>query len=229
MINIIEFDNEKYNFEAIFSNFFNEKLCTLHKKYKFEPKFLNMTGGKDEYEITKKVYKKIILSKTFHALWINFIKDFIKPYFKNEKILYQKTPSFRIFPSNHSVQYVEKITDGFNKHIDSDSPYYHPKFESNFWIPLTECDHNNDLYYQDKDWFKRVDIDRNKIFVFDSQVYHGNKVKNNSFNTRCSLDFKALKKSDYDLNELTDKIILKRGKRFKQNEWYSTKYYYEEM
>lgn len=227
MIDKITFDNHKYNFSKIISNRLDQELVKLHQKYKFNPKFLDMIGGKGEYEVVKDVYSKIITTKTFKALWDSFITETIKPYFDNETILYQKIPSFRIFPSHHSVQYAEKIIDGYNKHIDSDPPYYHPKFEINFWIPLIECDHLNDLYYQDKDWYRRVDIRINEIFIFGNDILHGNKVHNESPNTRCSLDFKAFKFNDYDKNLLTDKIILKKGKQFKQKEWYSTDYYYD--
>ena len=53
--------------------------------------------------------------------------------------------------------------------------------------------------------------------------------KNNSKNTRISMDFKALLSSNYDKNSISDKIIIKRGRQFKQNEWYSTKHYYMEL
>ena len=229
MCDKIYFDNQRFNFRNIISNFLDEDLEKLHKTYKFEPRFLDMVAGKNEYELLKNIYKKIITTKTFIALWDLFVKETIKPYFDNEKILYQKIPSLRIFPSHHSVQYVEKITEGFNKHQDSDAPFFHPKFETNFWMPLTECDHNNDLYYQNNDWFRRVDIRTNEIFVFDGETMHGNRVHNESFNTRCSLDFKALKLKDYDTSVLSDKLVTKKGQKYKQKDWYSTQYYYNEL
>lgn len=229
MYDKIYFDIQQFNFRKIVSNFLNEDLERLHKSYVFEPNFLDMVAGKQEYDIVKQIHKKIITTKTFKSLWRSFILETIKPYFDNEKILYQKTPSLRIFPAYQSVQYVEKITEGFNKHQDRDAPFFHPEFETNFWIPLTECDHKNDLYFQDGDWFRRVDVRTNQIFVFDKNTIHGNRVHNESFNTRCSLDFKALKLKDYDPSILSDKLITKIGKKYKQKEWYSTQYYYDEL
>ena len=229
MIKKIIYDQTKYNFKDVFQKHFDESLEKLHKKFKFERRFSNMAGGMEEFSLVAETYAKVIRTTVFNKLWISFIHDVIKPYFDGKPIYVQKLPSFRLFPSYHSIQYVKKITDGYNKHLDSEPPYYHPNFETGFWLPLIECDHNNDFYYKDGDWYRRADIRENQILAFSSDVVHGNRVHNESPNTRCSLDFKALALDDYDENTLTDRIILKRGQKFKQKDWYSTKNYYMEM
>jgi hypothetical protein len=229
MIETIEYDIKKYNFVNVFQEYFGEDLTKLHKKVHFEREFSDMAGGTEEFEVVSQTYMNVIKTSSFNKLWIEFIKEVIKPYFDNKAIYIQKLPSFRIFPALHSVKYVEETTDGYNKHLDGAPPYYHPKFESSFWIPLTECDHLNDFYYQDDDGYCRADISMNELLIFSSDVIHGNKVHNESSNTRCSLDFKALAVDDYKENLLTDQIVLKRGQEFKQKDWYSTKYYYMEM
>ena len=51
---------------------------------------------------------------------------------------------------------------------------------------------------------------------------------NKSFNTRASLDFKALKISDYDTSLISDTLLVKkRGQYYKQTDWYSEQYYYD--
>lgn len=231
MIKKIKYDQTKYNFKNVFENHFEEDLDKLHKKFEFERKFSNMAGGTEEFSLVAETYTKVIRTPVFNKLWVSFIQEVLKPYFDDRKIYVQKLPSFRIFPSLHSIQYVQKITDGFNKHLDSEPPYYHPIFETNFWIPLIECDFLNDFYYHDKekDWYRRIDARMNELVVFGNDVVHGNRVHNESPNTRCSLDFKALAVDDYDESVLTDRIILKRGQKFKQKDWYSTKHYYMEM
>ena len=52
---------------------------------------------------------------------------------------------------------------------------------------------------------------------------------NKSKNTRISIDFKALSLSDYDQKLISNKKIIKRGKEYRQKDWYSTKYYYMEI
>jgi len=229
MIKSIQYDIKKYNFTDIFEKYYDEKLVKLHKKFQFERSFSDMAGGTEEFELVSQTYSDVIKTSSFNNLWSEFIKEVVKPYFDNRPIYIQKLPSFRIFPSLHSIKYVQKITDEYNKHLDSEPPYYHPKFESNFWIPLTECDHLNDFYYQDDDGYCRADINTNELLIFSSDVIHGNRVCNDSSNTRCSLDFKALAMDDYKENLLTDQIVLKRGQEFKQKDWYSTKHYYMEM
>ena len=232
MINAIKFDNNQFDFVKIFQKYFDEDISRLHKKYTFERAFSNQAGGTEEFELVSNTYSDVIKTPIFKKLWINFINEVVKPFFDNRSIYIQKLPSFRIFPSLHSVQYVQKITDGYNKHLDGEPPYYHPIFETNFWIPLTECDHLNDFYYQDEkteDWYRRADIRMNEMLVFSSNVIHGNRVHNESPNTRCSLDFKALAVDDYIEDMLTDQQVLKRGKKFKHRDWYSTEHYYMEM
>ena len=231
MIKKISFDASRHNFINIFEKYFNTKLYNLHKKFTFERKFSETAGGTEEFSLISKTYDDLITRPSFGKLWKSFVIEIIKPYFDNRTILVQKLPSFRVFPSKHSVKYVDKITEGYNKHLDSEPPYYHPVFETNFWIPLIECDFLNDFYYQDKkkDWYRRADTRIDELFVFGSDVVHGNRVHNESPNTRCSIDFKALALDDYDINLLTDRIVLKRCLKFKQKEWYSTKHYYMEM
>ena len=94
---------------------------------------------------------------------------------------------------------------------------------------MTQTDELNDLYFLENNVKRRVDAKLNEIFRFGNDVVHGNMVKNNSKNTRISMDFKALLSSNYDKNSISDKIIIKRGRQFKQNEWYSTKHYYMEL
>ena len=230
MIEKIQYDNKKYNFAKVFQEYFEEDLTKLHKKFQFEREFSEMAGGTEEFEIVSQTYTNVIKTSDFNKLWIEFIKEVIKPYFDNKSIYIQQLPSFRIFPAGHSVKYVEETIDGYNKHLDEQPPYYHPKFESSFWIPLVECNYLNDFYYQDEhESYRRADIRINELLIFSSDVIHGNSVHNKSSQTRCSLDFKGLAVDDYDTTMLSDRSILKRGSPFKQKDWYSTKHYYMEI
>ena len=102
-------------------------------------------------------------------------------------------------------------------------------FEENFWMPMTKTDELNDLYFIDNHQKKRVDAKLDEIFRFGNNVVHGNILKNNSKNTRMSMDFKALLLSNYDEKLISNKTIIKRGKKYKQKDWYSTKHYYMEV
>ena len=228
-IEYLKYDNNKFNFKDLLKKFYDCDLTQVHKKFNIEQKFYDVTAGIDNLSIVEDTYKNVINSKSFKDVWFNFIKSVIKPYFKNNKILIQKLPSINIIPSGCEIKYVHKIVDDMNLHLDSAQPFYHPMFEENFWLPMTEADDLNDLYYLNKNKKTRVNAKLDEIFHFGNDVNHGSILKNNSENTRISLDFKALSVSNYDEKLISDKIIIKRGKKYKQNEWYSTKYYYMEI
>ncbi len=228
-IEYLKYDNNKFNFKDLLKKFYDCDLTQVHKKFNIEQKFYDVTAGIDNLSIVEDTYKNVINSKSFKDVWFNFIKSVIKPYFKNNKILIQKLPSINIIPSGCEIKYVHKIVDDMNLHLDSAQPFYHPMFEENFWLPMTEADDLNDLYYLNKNKKTRVNAKLDEIFHFGNDVIHGSILKNNSENTRISLDFKALSVSNYDEKLISDKIIIKRGKKYKQNEWYSTKYYYMEI
>ena len=228
-IEYLKYDNNKFNFKDLLKKFYDCDLTQVHKKFNIEQKFYDVTAGIDNLSIVEDTYKNVINSKSFKDVWFNFIKSVIKPYFKNNKILIQKLPSKNIIPSGCEIKYVHKIVDDMNLHLDSAQPFYHPMFEENFWLPMTEADDLNDLYYLNKNKKTRLNAKHDEIFHFGNDVIHGSILKNNSENTRISLDFKALSVSNYDEKLISDKIIIKRGKKYKQNEWYSTKYYYMEI
>ena len=189
----ILFNTDKYNFVNVFENILM-KNYTNYMKNSYLKESFQKRRSTEEFEVLSKTYDELITKPVFVKHWKSFVSDVVKSYFDNRQILIQKLPSFRIFPSKHSVKYVNKITDGYNKHLDSEPPYYHPTFETNFWLPLIECDFLNDFYYHDKekDWYRRIDARMNELVVFGSDIVHGNRVHNESSNTRCSLDFKAL-------------------------------------
>ncbi len=228
-IEYFKYDNEKFNFKELFENFFECDLTRLHEKFNIEKKFYDVTAGIDNISVVEDAYKNVINTNHFKNKWFSFINSIVKPYFNNEKILIQKLPSINIIPSECEVKYVHETVNGYNFHLDSYQPFYHPIFEENFWMPMTKTDELNDLYFIDNHQKKRVDAKLDEIFRFGNNVVHGNMLKNKSKNTRMSMDFKALLLSNYDEKLISNKKIIKRGKEYKQKDWYSTKHYYMEV
>lgn len=226
MLKTLQFDKHKFDFSKYFEDFFECDLVRLHNKYDFGEKFIDVTGGMKSIDVIETAYNAVIKTDSFSLMWTKFLSTVIKPLFK-QNIYYQKLPSLRIFPADHSVKYVDKVCDGMNVHLDSESPFYHPTFETNFWLPLMGCDHLNDFYYIDgNNWKQRANIEKQDMLMFDSFIIHGNYMHNKSFNTRVSLDFKIVPEDQYDKSVLTDIPIIKRGKKFKQKEFFTTDYYY---
>ena len=221
-IEYLTYDNIRFNFKNLFEGFFGDLTQLNVEKKSYD------ICGTDNIQIVEDAYKNVINTMHFKKVWYSFIYFVVKPYFNNEKILIQKLPSINIIPSGCEVKYVDETVNGYNLHLDSYEPFCHPLFEQNFWMPMTETDEMNDLYYVDNDKKIRVDAELNQIFRFGNDVVHGNKVKNES-HTRVSIDFKALPLSDYDRNLISDKKIIKRGKEHIQKDWYSTKHFYMEL
>ena len=165
-IEYLKYDNNKFNFKDLLKKFYDCDLTQVHKKFNIEQKFYDVTAGIDNLSIVEDTYKNVINSKSFKDVWFNFIKSVIKPYFKNNKILIQKLPSINIIPSGCEIKYVHKIVDDMNLHLDSAQPFYHPMFEENFWLPMTEADDLNDLYYLNKNKKTRVNAKLDEIFHF---------------------------------------------------------------
>jgi len=241
MYRIFEFDVNLFSFKPIIENILQCEVEKLHKKYQFDNQLCDFTGGNinndikrnDEkinvFDFTEKIYPQILNNPLFNKTWnqfSNYIKYFI---FNGDKIYIQKTPSIRIFPSESKLQYVKTTSKIFDResnwHIDNDEPFWHPSFEKNMWMSLIKTDNDNSLYIEDNKTIKPLLMNNGQLLMFDS-VYHGAFVHNRSINTRMTMDFKVFPVSHYDTNLLTDKIIKKRGKYFKQSEWYSEKFYY---
>ena len=89
MIETIQYDIKKYNFVNVFQEYFDENLTKLHKKFQFEREFSDMAGGTQEFEVVSKTYTNVIKTSSFNKLWIEFIKEVIKPYFDNKSIYIQ--------------------------------------------------------------------------------------------------------------------------------------------
>ena len=133
----------------------------------------------------------------------------------------QRAPSVRIVPTNTSYIY-GPTSDGLNTHRDGDPPYYHPSWETNYWMPLTHTDKHNCLYIEGTPYILKP----GQLLVFNGNTQkHGTPVFNKS-HTRVSMDFRCVKKKDYNPSLLSDIKIKSRGEWFPQNEYFTTEEYY---
>jgi ectoine hydroxylase-related dioxygenase (phytanoyl-CoA dioxygenase family) len=121
---------------------------------------------------------------------LRFIKEFIKPLFNGEQIVYQKIPTFR-------VQLVGNLAVG-QFHRDRD--YNHGVDEINFWLPFVNVYGNNSIWVESKENendFHPVKLDYGQILEFDgANLLHGNKI-NDSNSTRVSVDFRVVRYKDF--------------------------------
>lgn len=245
MYKIFDYDINVFCFRDIITDIIGCDIEELHMKHAFITDINNITGGynpdtdNNDYTYresanvyTEKIFKRLKNNNIFLDLWYNF-RLFVKHnVFDGESIFIQKLPSLRIFPSDTKNQYSEKLSmyNGalINLHRDCDPPYYHPPFELNFWLSLIDTDEYNSLYIENSGNLQCLKMNYGQLLMFND-VVHGAFLHNTSQNTRISIDFKSFLSDNYQPSILTDKLVKKRGSYYKQNEWYSEKYYYDKL
>jgi ectoine hydroxylase-related dioxygenase (phytanoyl-CoA dioxygenase family) len=126
----------------------------------------------------------------FNDLYLKFIKEFIKPLFGGEQLVYQKTPTFR-------VHLVNNLSVGeFHK----DSDYGHGTNEINFWLPFVDTFSTNTIWVEsgpELEDYTPKSLDYGEILKFDgANLLHGNKINDTGI-TRVSVDFRVVKYSEF--------------------------------
>ena len=135
---IIKFDTENIELKEKFKNIFNiNNLEELHIKYTGD----NSRDIFNKYNDNTTEFHKIFNSNKdlFEEDYEKLIKYIKNTQYKNENfILYQTFPALRVsIPGNVSV-------GEMNKDID----YNHPEEEMNYWLPITEVNEINTVWYE---------------------------------------------------------------------------------
>jgi|TARA_R100000030_G_scaffold10473_1_gene7133 hypothetical protein len=224
---------QKYPFKILLEDLLECKLEKIHEKYKISSE-----------EIVGKVYEYFRTNNDFQLLWKSFCDNVLKEILEDTKIVVQQLPSVKIIPSKEKltesgknkewVQFGGKIIeqDGmkFNCHSDGEAPFFHPSWETNFWIPMVDVDEDNTMYVMNDNKLKPCLLKHGQILEANLNSYqHGAKTFNNSKNSRVSLDCRGLAHREYDTDKLSDTIIKSKNINFKQSEYFSVGQYYMEV
>ena len=225
---------EKYPFKILLEDLLECKLEKIHEKFK--------VGSE---EIVGKVYEYFRTSKDFKLIWESFCEDVVKGILKDTKIVVQQLPSVKIIPSKEKltesnknsewVQFGGKVVEQngikFNCHSDGEAPFYHPSWETNFWIPMIDVDNDNTMYVMDENnQLKPCLLKYGQVLEANLNTYqHGAKTFNNSKNSRVSLACRGFAHRKYDTNKLSDTIIKSKNIDFRQSEYFSVGQYYMEV
>jgi hypothetical protein len=126
----------------------------------------------------------------FEVIYLDFIKNYIKPLLGLEKIVYQKIPTFR-------VHLINNVAVG---EWHKDRTYNHGKSEVNFWLPFTNSYGNNTIWTESKEDigdYAPYAVKKGQVFVFDgANLNHGNKL-NDTNDCRISVDFRIVDYSKF--------------------------------
>ncbi len=182
---LINYNANLFNFKEVVKHILEvESLENLHNIEKYEV----FSREKDQSTHWHRKYYENF--NTFQPLYVKFITEFIKPLFNNEKIVYQKIPTFR-------VHLVGNLGVGaFHK----DRDYNHGVNEINFWLPFVNTHGNNSIWMEseeDRGDYHPIRVNYGEVLQFDgANLSHGNKI-NDSNITRVSVDFRVVKLSDF--------------------------------
>jgi hypothetical protein len=195
----ILYDIEKYPFKSIVSNWLDTR--DLHKLHEIK-QYEHFDRKHDQStQWHKMFYRMIRMDKIFDKIYMNFLREHIKPKF-GEEIVYQKIPTFRIhLPNNVAVGEWHKDKDYRN--LD----WTEKVKEVNYYLPLTRAYDTNTIWTEseeDKGDFKPINSNYGECTEWEaSKLTHGNKDNVTSI-TRVSVDFRVIPKSRYiDSNHLT--------------------------
>jgi len=188
---IHSYNKEKYKFDEVIKKILEvECLENIHEERNYEL----LSREKDQSTLWhSRFYTNF---EIFNEVYLKFIKEFIKPIFGNEEIVYQKVPTFR-------VQLVGNLGVG-EFHRDRD--YNHGVEEINFWLPFVNVYGNNSIWIESvegRNDLHPVKMNLGQILQFDgSNLLHGNKI-NDSKHSRVSVDFRVVRYKDFKPSKKT--------------------------
>lgn len=182
---VYKYDTSVYNFRDIICKILEvEDLEKIHELESYD--VLSR-----ELDQSTKWHKKFYENNSeFIRIYLDFIQNVIKPIFNNEKLVYQKFPTFR-------VHLVNNLSVG-EFHRDRD--YGHSANEINFWLPFVDTYATNTIWVESQEGlgdFSPKSINYGEVYSFDgANLLHGNKINETEI-TRVSVDFRVVKYSEF--------------------------------
>tara|TARA_R110002020_G_C16314283_1_gene774126 strand:+ start:1003 stop:1665 length:663 start_codon:yes stop_codon:yes gene_type:complete len=189
---IFRFNKNLYPFDKLVASLYDYNLDKLND----DLDHTKGTLGKDTNTIWHKIFYDKLRSgwPELVKLYKSFIKSEIGPLFiEEEKLIYQKTPGFRVNQPGGKAVYIP--------HSDGDKNHLHPVSEINVYMPLTKSFGNNSI------WIESIpglgDFTPAKLEFGECLMFYGNQLRHlNHFNntgvTRCSFDFRVIPPVNYD-------------------------------
>lgn len=190
-MNILRFDENKIFIKEFFEKLFtSNNLETIHLYYTQD----NDRKLLDKYNDNTTLFHTIFYEnkESFKSTYIDIIKSIIKDkYLYEDYIVYQSYPALRVsIPGNISVG-----------EMHTDSEYNHPEEEMNYWLPITNVNNINTVWYESepqKGDFQPMLIKYGEMAeVYFNKCRHFGKI-NTTDKTRLSLDFRIIPGSKWN-------------------------------
>ena len=190
---VFEYNTKEYPFRDIVSDWLEvEDLTKLHefKEYRL---FKRETDQSSMWH--KMFYNQIRIDNRFDDIYMRFLKEYVKPLYDGDVIVYQKIPTFRVhLPDNISVGEFHKDKSY------RDTEWAEKVQEVNYFLPFTKAYGTNTIWtetQEDLGDFQEIRADYGECVEWSAtNLTHGNKV-NRTSKTRVSIDFRVIPKSRY--------------------------------
>jgi len=211
---ILKYDISKYPFISLIQSLFDvDDLSSLHQSTNERYKYFDEVGADSATIFHKMFYDKMRSGwNEFIDAYESLISNEISTQY-HEEIIYQKWPTFRVhLPDNLAVAAWH-----------TDSEFNHPEGEINYIIAISPMFESNTVITEsepNKKDFKQICLSPGEIFSFNgNKCLHGN-LPNMTGNTRVSLDFRIITRSDYEkankLNSMTTNTKFVIGEYYKE-------------
>jgi len=191
-MNKIKYNTQNYEFREKIQSLYNSTLESLHQDMDI------FNAHTDQSTDFHKIYYSGIADTGFYEAYKNFISTEI-PKIIGEPFLYQRIPTFRVhMKGNLGVGEFHK-----------DSDYSHSTSEINVFLPVTEAYDNNTIWVESspgKKDYTPMNCKYGEFYMWDgANLLHGNKL-NDTDSARVSFDFRLLRKSDYNEDNVKSSI-----------------------
>mgnify|MGYP006133283085 CR=1 FL=1 len=206
---LIKYDTKTFPFKEIIQEWMKvDDLTNLHRHKKYQVFSREKDQSSDWHKI---FYEKIKKTQDFLKCYENFLLQVVKPRY-GQDIVYQRIPTFRVHLSGnlavgefHKDKFYRK--KGWSEKVK----------EKNYYLPFTSTNKHNTIWSEskeDKKDFSPMLLKYGELMEWDgSNLMHGNKI-NNSSQTRVSVDFRVMRKSQYiksDYGSINTKVKFEVG------------------
>ena len=222
---IITYDTSNYNFCREVEKIFNVPQGELHNLHDLRSELMPTDSlnfdNETRTDFHSTFYRALNSDKggDIKVAYEMFIKNVVAPLF-GRSFVYQAFPSFRVhIPNDQAIH---------KWHYDSDEDHNHPDWEINFQIPMTEMWDSNAMWLESVPGlgdFAPLEMSVGEFAIFcGNKCVHGNK-KNETGQTRVSMDFRVLPYDKYDESSAKSSATASRkfvlGDYYKLYEWQS--------
>ena len=219
---IYPYDTSKYDFQSLIAKILScedRDMRLLHTTVEGADHAAVLTLAHDQCLVFHRMYYDSPLTAKVLELYDDFVKNVIAPTFKDDVVVYQKRPTFRVHLPNNTAVPSDVGGDVSRPGLHYDAQFNHPEGEINFWVPFTTTTAGNTVWTEsvrDKGDFRPMLLGNGEVLRFyGNQVWHYNTLNDGADAvTRVSFDFRVIPLSEYRVDAAAVKESVQSHRKF---------------